>query len=557
MEVGTHTEQLEAMTAQPDFLEVYADKELTVFGITGRLQDLAGMCPVDLSDPRVTLEAKNEFVVKVANESGMEIAPEHESYFSQVIDKHGQERKFTVATSDNSHMPERQSERQRLDASKHTAEPKARDQPTKQVQPAARKHTVAESQIRLDGANARQAERGADVAQKEVVSLNVGSTTLASRLHASSYRRSLESTLDQSKAVVHFEANKNVVSTENAVGVAVGGRAKEMSRKGQEARKPGLQIYEEHDALAPRATPEIVKAAEELEMVSTGELADIGETTLHELRLIEQHVLEELASALEGSAHTELSAFENDTEDPPTDIAELTLPVVISRDISAVEQTTWNDVVGEEPSEFCDDFTHALQALILESELAQNSEVNNPTEITKVSFGGNRRADEGKPKSELVLPMPAFGSIVTERLAELKDEEKRTVAPALKEIMGTVLAIELLVTEEAELAVVEEAMAQLEEEVALLFDELGIAYAAEELEQFIRLLLSPGFRPLQQTSAEAVIDLENEGTHEAKWQLAQLFTNNLNEVEYETGRLLGKLALFYASSRNRSKLAAA
>src|SRR6185437_5539665 len=108
MEVGTHAEQLEVMATQPDFLEAYADRELTVFGITGRLQDLAGMCPVDLSDPRVTLEAKNEFVVKVANESGMEIAPEHETYFSQVVEKQGQERKFTVAATDQSHHPEQQ-----------------------------------------------------------------------------------------------------------------------------------------------------------------------------------------------------------------------------------------------------------------------------------------------------------------------------------------------------------------------------------------------------------------------------------------------------------------
>src|SRR5215469_2267311 len=97
MGVGTHAEQLETMAAQPDFLEVYADKELTVFGITGRLRDLAGMCPVDLSDPRVTLEAKNDFVIKAANESGMEIAPEHEDHFARAVEKFGLERKFTIA----------------------------------------------------------------------------------------------------------------------------------------------------------------------------------------------------------------------------------------------------------------------------------------------------------------------------------------------------------------------------------------------------------------------------------------------------------------------------
>lgn len=84
---------------QPDLLEAYSDREITVFGITGTFQDLTAMCPVDLSDPRITREAKNKFVVKAANEAGLEIEPEHETIFTRVIEEHGLERNFSVAPS--------------------------------------------------------------------------------------------------------------------------------------------------------------------------------------------------------------------------------------------------------------------------------------------------------------------------------------------------------------------------------------------------------------------------------------------------------------------------
>lgn len=96
MEGGPNIEVQEQMPP-PDLLEVFADRQVEVFGITGSFRDLTAMCPVDLSDPRVTLEAKNEFVVKAANEAGLEIEPEHEALFTRVIDQHGLERKFTIA----------------------------------------------------------------------------------------------------------------------------------------------------------------------------------------------------------------------------------------------------------------------------------------------------------------------------------------------------------------------------------------------------------------------------------------------------------------------------
>src|SRR5215469_12821336 len=199
MGVGTHAEQLEAMIAQPDFLEVYADKELTVFGITGKLQDLAGMCPVNLSDPRVTLEAKNEFVIKVANESGMEIAPEHESYFSQVVEKHGQERKFTVAIADQSHASERQTDRRRPETSSRTDAPKDHashsDQLDRRAPSVAHRHRQAEPRTQQDGTGARQVARETDPARLDVAPMDVGSVALGAKQYADAAWRNVSSTL--------------------------------------------------------------------------------------------------------------------------------------------------------------------------------------------------------------------------------------------------------------------------------------------------------------------------------------------------------------------------
>jgi len=85
---------------EPDLLEALADEELTLFGMTGTLRDLAEKCPVDLADPRITMEMKNTFVVKAVNEAGLTIKPEYESVFNRIIEEKGLERKFSVLKAD-------------------------------------------------------------------------------------------------------------------------------------------------------------------------------------------------------------------------------------------------------------------------------------------------------------------------------------------------------------------------------------------------------------------------------------------------------------------------
>lgn len=594
MEVGTHAEQLKVMATQPDFLEAYADRELTVFGITGRLQDLAGMCPVDLSDPRVTLEAKNEFVVKVANESGMEIAPEHETYFSQVVEKQGQERKFTVAATDQSHHPEQQPARQRPDAGSHAEASKVRarpeDQSAKLARPEALKHRVIEPHDRLDSGDIRQAERGAEPTRKEVVPMGVGSVALATRLHADAYRRSFNSTLDQPEAVPSkpHKAAAGTVRTKDTTSVS---SVKKAGSKAPVARRPALQTYKGPEAVAPSVPaaivrPEAARPAEIDKVETTEELAAVETGILDEPELIAQLTSEEFAPEFEELVRAESASYESDVEASPIDISEfdqltvnddLTLPSVVLSENIATEPTTdttqpadgviihtieqavdrpvptsWEVIVEKEPLEICDEFTFALQTLILESDLAQVDEDDDLIEFPADQSKSNRPVEETKPQQEPVPPVPNFARVITDRLHELVVEEKRIVAPVLREVLGTALIIEALEQDEDEPEVVEAVLAQLEEHVICLFEELGITYTPEDIEQFIYVLLRPDFRPLQHVPSETPFDPRTEGTHEAKGHSTQLTYTDLDEVDYAAGHLLGKVALFYTSARNRS-----
>ena len=81
----------------PDLLQHYGEVQITAFGVTGTLTELASMCPVPPDDPRMTIEAKNTFVVNLMNEAAIEIQPEHEALFTQVLAERGKEPKFSVA----------------------------------------------------------------------------------------------------------------------------------------------------------------------------------------------------------------------------------------------------------------------------------------------------------------------------------------------------------------------------------------------------------------------------------------------------------------------------
>jgi hypothetical protein len=92
--VGAFAEQQQQMP--PDLYEAYADHEVTLFGVTASIAQLKSMCPIPQDDPRMSMEAQNNFIVKAMNMAGSEVLPEHEQVFTATIEKLGIEPKFTV-----------------------------------------------------------------------------------------------------------------------------------------------------------------------------------------------------------------------------------------------------------------------------------------------------------------------------------------------------------------------------------------------------------------------------------------------------------------------------
>lgn len=85
--------------AVPNLLDnpAYAEQMLSYGGLTKSLRQFASMCPVDLSDPRITTEAINTFAVKFINGAGGEVQPGDEGYFRAVLAQKEIEPKFKIA----------------------------------------------------------------------------------------------------------------------------------------------------------------------------------------------------------------------------------------------------------------------------------------------------------------------------------------------------------------------------------------------------------------------------------------------------------------------------
>lgn len=206
------------------------------------------------------------------------------------------------------------------------------------------------------------------------------------------------------------------------------------------------------------------------------------------------------------------------------------------------EQATWEDKLSEEPLGLFDDFAEALHCLVeAETVPANSKELTDPSELPVADVLQNI---EVRPIPE-AAPVPAITLVVAERLDECTVGEKAVVVPILQTIMKTVQVLEALKVEPvSEPLDIEVITVQLVEQVVYLFEQLGIKYETENIEQFIRVLLKPDFQSLQREAAESdTADLEHDGTHEAKRHFVQVVSNGLADVEYDAERLLGRLIL--------------
>jgi hypothetical protein len=189
------------------------------------------------------------------------------------------------------------------------------------------------------------------------------------------------------------------------------------------------------------------------------------------------------------------------------------------------EQTAWDDIAEKEAPEVYKDFAEALRVV---------------TAIPEQVIGLETTTDIDEPVilAESIHEQEARSvttTIIAERLTNLVPEEREVLTPLLKKIVETVRTFES--------QAIETTQAGLTELVVALFEELDIAYESEDIKYFIATLLHPDFQPMQPEES-ASINLELQGTHEAKSSLAQFVGGNLTDIQDTGRRLLGKLVLF-------------
>lgn len=189
---------------------------------------------------------------------------------------------------------------------------------------------------------------------------------------------------------------------------------------------------------------------------------------------------------------------------------------------------------GEAPTAY-DYFTDALHAAVV----ATAQEGATSTEAA--------HADGPRQPAEVTeeVQAPSIAVAVIERLSALETEQQAELAPVFESIIEEIQAVNALVTAEAGPETIETAQVQLEELVEQLLERLDIAYEPEDVECFTSFLLRPDFLPVASPQRD-LVDLEHEGTHEAKLHFTRLMSS-LSDAEDAAARLLGKLVVFHAT----------
>ena len=506
MKGGLDVERLE-QPPQPDLLKAFADREATMFGMTGTFQDLAGICPVDLNDPSVTLEAKNEFVVKAANEAGLEIEPQYQEAFNRIIEKHGLEQKYTVAEP-----------AQAAAAENHPVIPV--DRPEKNREAETQQAGLIEEQRRaVHEAYAltnqkheapKRAAPAAPIAAAEKIPPTPAPAVAPVRLEKTKVKPR-----DRAKPVLENNIHERPANLSVKELAAIS--------TDQVVREQAVSRVE-----APAAPPEL---AEVIPLAFSDKTESVPDQATSEPAVsVVDNVADEL---LTGADLFIVPPAEGAIEHLAVPQAELTIEELFESLIDIDEEpelelvtADWAAELSKEPEEVYADFVDALKAF---AELAETPALYSDDE----SFIAD--INETQPAPPIVLT-------VAERLAELPTGDQEVVAPILKNIVGAIHGIGLLQAGEAEPEATAEALAQLEELCITLFEALGIDYSDEDIKQYIEVMLRPEFKPVQASQEELKPDLEYVGTREAKWHFPKSSSGLANPEEH-IQRAVGMLAL--------------
>ncbi len=213
--------------------------------------------------------------------------------------------------------------------------------------------------------------------------------------------------------------------------------------------------------------------------------------------------------------------------------------VEIVPDIEHIESPRWADEVGKEPLQIYEEFSQTLQLLIVSS----NKQVTTEFEDKPATIDATELSTSEESEIEA---LPAIAVTVARCLVELDGEDKQATALVLSNIVTKLDVMTALVgDDEVEPEVIETVQAELDELVAVLFEQLSIEYTVEDIAGFVAVLLSSDFQPPPPAASDTgQVDLEHDGTREAKLHFWQ-FTGGLTDIEGKIQHLLGQLILHY------------
>lgn len=207
------------------------------------------------------------------------------------------------------------------------------------------------------------------------------------------------------------------------------------------------------------------------------------------------------------------------------------------------EQETSADEPGKELVEVYDDFTNMLEiSIALTEEIPMDSAENQAKTISS--------AIELNSTQELQMASEAatIATVVAEELQKQTKQEKEATAHLLGNITDTLQTITTLEVVNATPEIAKVERAELEVQIIVLFEQLGIEYESKDIKHFAAVLLNSKLKlmQLEEELPTKALNLESNGTREAKYSLPQMINNTTDDIERDIRRLMGVFALFHA-----------
>ena len=473
---------------EPDLLEIFGDREVTIFGISGTFNQLAGMCPIDLYDPNVSLHAKNEFVIKAANEAGLEIEAEHTAIFERVLEDSGLERKFGIIES-----------------------PKESD--------AAAERDEDPTPAMLDRLDSRQNP-------PEVVEQPF---------------RPPDEAIDNLPPLSEIEPINEALSR-NVAAETIADKPVAPPRRSDESLNSIVSADIENKRNQDENTTGPVDVAETLKSEA------VHETSTEKIETIETSPQTNRTEHAEWTADVIVNLSDDVAADRPS--YQIDSPVIVS----PVPRTELNGVRDPLAPDALPDNETVPNVELSEQIVGLGEILTKPENGIFEVFIGSLRAVEQRPfeldvraaaedrETESAETGTRLLAAIAERLENLPETSKSEVATKVREIVGALHGYRLLESADADQTELEDIEGKLEGLVGELLELNGLEPDADDIKTVISYLLGEDFsKALIDDLETAAVDLDNEGTHEAKH--FRFLSRSFTAAEQRVQQMLGSFIL--------------